>query len=149
MYRKVFLKSSVFLFRGAVLLIAVCLLLGARDPTFAADVQMVKIQPVGDEKLVAFYIDPPLLQTDKNTIVVWISGIPKEDIQVIFMEGKTCKDVTGPAKSFSMNDQRCYVTSFMSFGETSSLQFVESGTYRYYVATEKGDIKAKGTIVVR
>jgi len=47
------------------------------------------------------------------------------------------------------NKNGCYVTSFMSFAETSSLQFVKSGTFNYYVATADGKIKGKGTIAVR
>lgn len=134
---------------GTSFFIAAILLIVARGPTFAAEAKLIKIQPVGDDKLIGFYVDPPVLKIEPNMIVVWLSGIPKEDIQVIFMEGKTCKDVTTNGKSFTMSPKSCYVTSFMAFGETSSLQFVETGTYRYYVATSMGDIKAKGTIVVQ
>jgi hypothetical protein len=142
--------KKLYHFMGMTLLtIAASLLLLPRGPTIAADATMIKIQPVGDDKIIGFYIDPPVAKIEKGAVVVWLSGIKDADIQVIFMDGKTCKDVTAPAKSFTMQAKDCYVTSFMSFGETSSLQFVESGTYRYYVATFAGDIKAKGTIVVR
>ena len=133
----------------ALLFIALSLFLLPRGPTVAAEAEMIKIQPVGEDKIVGFYLDPPVSRIEKDTVVVWVSGIKHVDIQVIFMDGKTCKDVTGPAKSFKMREKNCYVTTFMSFGETSSLQFVESGTYRYYVATSTGDIRAKGSIVVR
>lgn len=135
--------------KGTVLLVAVLLLLLARGPTFAAEAQLVKIQPVGEGNLVGFYIDPPVLKIEKDMIVVWLSGIKDADIQVIFMDGKVCKDVTAPTETFKMNAKSCYVTSFISFGKTSSLQFIDAGTYRYYVATATGQIKAKGTIVVR
>ena len=126
------------------------LLLAAQGPTFGAEARLIKIQPVGEEKLVGFYLDPPTLQVDKETIVVWLSGVPKEDVQVIFMEGKTCRDVTANPSEFQLNEKKgCYVTSFMGFAETSSLPFMESGTYRYYVATATGQIKARGTIIVR
>lgn len=144
MFKKLFYSMGVTL-----LFIAVSLLLLPRGPTIAAEANLIKIQPVGEDKIVGFYLDPPVSRIEKDTVVVWLSGIKDADIQVIFLEGKTCKDVTGPAKSFEMREKNCYVTSFMSFGETSSLQFVESGTYRYYVATSAGDIRAKGSIVVR
>ncbi len=135
---------------GAVLLTALSLLLATHSLALAADAKLVKIQPVGEAKLVGFYLDPNALAIEKNTIVVWLSGVQGEDIQVIFLEGKTCRDVTANPKQFSMDKTKgCYLTTFMSFAETSSLQFVDSGTYRYYVATAAGDIKAKGTIVVR
>ena len=137
--------------RGAFLFIVMSLLLVSRGPTIAAEARLVKIQPVGEGKLVGFYIDPKVLIIEKNTIVVWLSGIQGEDIQVIFLEGKQCKDVTAsPPKEFSIDAGKgCYVSSFISYSGPSSLQFVESGTYRYYVATLTGQIKAKGTIVVR
>ena len=141
--------KKTFLTRGIVLLMAMSLLPLAWSPTFAAEAKLVKIQPVGEEKLVGFYLDPPILQIEKNTIVVWLSGVKGNDIQVVFMEGKTCRDVTANPGAFKLDDKSCYVTSFMGFGETSSLQFMESGTYSYYVATDTGNIKAKGTIVVR
>ncbi len=143
------MRKKTFLMKGAVLLMAMGLLLAARGPTFAAEAKLIKIQPVGEEKLVGFYLDPPVLQIDQKTIVVWLSGVQGEDIQVIFMEGKACRDVTANPGAFKMNEKSCFVTSFMSFGGTSSLQFIESGTYRYYIATVTGHIKARGTIVVR
>ena len=140
--------NKTFLTRGIVLLMAMGLFLAVR-PIYAAEAKLVKIQPVGEDKLVGFYLDPPILQIEKNTIVVWLSGVKGNDIQVVFMEGKTCRDVTANPGAFKLDDKSCYVTSFMGFGETSSLQFMESGTYSYYVATDTGNIKAKGTIVVR
>jgi hypothetical protein len=98
---------------------------------------------------VGFCLDPATLQINKNAIVVWLSGVQGEDIQVVFMEGKTCKDVSAKPKEFNMNSMGCYVSSFISYAGTSSLQFVESGTYHYYVATATGNIKAKGSIIVR
>ncbi len=136
--------------RGTLLFIFMSLLLVIRGPAMAADAKLVRILPVGENKLVGFYPDPTNLVIEQNTIVVWLSSVQEEDIQVIFMEGKTCRDVTANAKEFSMDKTRgCYVTSFMSFAETSSLQFVESGAFSYYVATADGKIKAKGTIAVR
>jgi hypothetical protein len=144
------MNMKTLLMRGAVFLVAAGLFLTARGTTLAAEAKLVKIQPVGDDKLVGFYIDPPNLQVDKKAIVVWLSGVMKEDIQVIFLEGKTCKDVTANPSAFQMNEKKgCYVTSFMSFGETSSLQFMQDGIYRYYVATATGNIKARGTITVK
>jgi len=133
----------------AILFITMCLLLIARGSAFAVEAQLIKIQPVGEDKLVGFYLDPPVLKIEKNTIVIWLSGIQGADIQIVFLEGKTCKDVTANPGAFKLNEKSCFVTSFMGFGETSTLQFMESGNYSYYVATATGEIKARGTIVVR
>jgi hypothetical protein len=50
---------------------------------------------------------------------------------------------------FSLNAQGCYVTNWMPFGGTSSLRFMEKGTYEYTVeAKKRGDVTAKGRIIV-
>jgi len=48
--------------------------------------------------------------------------------------------------SFKLDAKNCYVTSFISYGGTSSLKLDEAGTFEVEVMT-KGDIKAKGKIV--
>jgi len=121
------MSRNTILMKAAVLLMALGLSLLTPGIASAAEAKLIKIQPVGEEKLVGFYLDPPTLQIERDTIVIWLSGVQAEDIQVIFMEGKTCKDVTANPGAFKLNDQSCYVTSFMGFGETSSLQFMESG----------------------
>ena len=115
----------------------------------AMEAALIKIQPVGKDKIVGFSLDPVDLKVGKNTVVIWLNSVQGKDIQVIFMDGKTCKDVSANQKEFSLNSENCYVTTFMRYGKTSSLQFVEPGTYKYYVATETGDIKAKGSIIVK
>ena len=144
------MNKKKLLMKGAVFLVTVGLLLALpRGHTFAAEAKLVNIHPVGEGNLVGFYLDPANLQISKNTIVVWLSGVQGEDVQVIFMEGKTCKDVSANPKAFNLDSKGCYVSSFISYAETSSLQFVEPGTYQYYVATATGNIKAKGSIIVR
>jgi hypothetical protein len=122
----------------------------------AAEAQLVKIQPVGDlnmDKLTGLYIDPRTLYIDKNTIVVWMNGVPKQEVQVVFQDGKACRDVTanpmGSKLGFKLDAKECYVTSFIPYADTSSLQFPESGTFYYFVQNADATIIAKGKIEVR
>ena len=142
------MSSRTLLLKRANLLMAMSLLLITWKPTVAMEAQLITIQPVVKDKIVGFYLAPVDLKVEKNTVVIWLNSVQGEDIQVIFMEGKTCRDVSGNQKEFSLNSKNCYVTTFMSFGKTSSLQFIESGAYKYYVATETGNIKATGSIIV-
>ncbi len=142
-------KGSLYFWVFVICMVSIGLFLDTKEAFSGTDAKLVKIQPVGEGLIVGFYIDPPDLYVEKNTIVVWLSGVKDEDIQVVFMEGKTCKDVTAYPKQFAMDNKDCYVASSISYGETSTLQFVEPGTYRYYVATMEGKIKAKGSIIVR
>ena len=143
------MSTRTLLLRGSTLLVAISLLLINWQPTMAMEAELIKIQPVGKDKIVGFSLDPVDLKVEKNTVVIWLNSVQGKDIQVIFMDGKTCKDVSANQKEFSLNSENCYVTTFMRYGKTSSLQFVESGTYKYYVATERGDIKATGSIIVK
>jgi hypothetical protein len=70
-------------------------------------------------------LSPPDLSVRKGTVVIWMNGIQDEEMQVIFKDGKACKDVSfSPEyKGFSMDSKSCYVTSFIPYAATSSLQF--------------------------
>jgi hypothetical protein len=119
----------------------------------AADAQLIRIQPEGKDKITGFYADPPTVYIKKDSIVVWMSGVPGTEIQIIFNEGKTCRDVTAnpnlKVPNFYMDSKNCYVTSFLAYCATTTLQFSEEGTFEYLVVTEDGKMKAKGTIIVK
>ena len=124
---------------------------GARIAS-AAEAHLVRDWSVGDETLTNFRIDPPALHLDKNAIVLWMSGVRGEEIQVVFNSGKECKDVTANPNeekpAFFLDGSGCYVTTIMGFGDTSSLEFVDVGIFEYTVQTIDGRVKAKGKICV-
>ncbi|SPD74572.1 exported hypothetical protein [uncultured Desulfobacterium sp.] len=130
----------------AVLLIAV-------GQLFAADAQLIRVQPEGKDKVMGIYIDPPTVYIKKNDIIVWMSGVPGMEVQIVFNDGKTCKDVTAnpnlKVPNFYMDAKNCYVTSFLAYCATSTLQFSDPGTFEYKVVNEDGKMEAKGTIIVK
>ena len=68
---------------------------------------------------------------------------------VVFEDGKSCVDVTDAPAGFTLNAKSCYVTSWIPFTGTSSLRFMEKGTYTYVVeAKGMQDKKVKGQIIV-
>lgn len=118
-----------------------------------SDAKLIKIMPLLKEnKITGFYLSPQVMDVKKDTIVVWLNGAPNE-IQVVFSEGKTCRDVTiNPhvkQPGFFLDAKSCYTTSFLPYGATTTLQFVELGSYDYEVTTEDGKITTKGKIIVR
>jgi hypothetical protein len=121
----------------------------------AAEAKIVKIQPVEEGmggKLIGLYIDPQTLHIEKNTIVIWMNGVPQQEVQVAFEEGKACKDVTANPIGFHPDldkETSCYVASYIPYAATSSLQFPQAGTFKYFVQTKEGKVKAKGEIIVR
>lgn len=102
-------------------------------------------------------ISPETLRTKKGDCVVWINWTRGEDVKVIFREGKKCADRTKSPAGFKPDFSGCYVTDFLNFGQTSSLVFVEAGTFRYEVEFRPTDsplgaarigVAKSGTIIV-
>ena len=93
-------------------------------------------------------IDPTDAYVEKDTIVLWLSGVESEEIKIEFADGKKCKSVTAHAVNFDLDKERwCYVTSFVPLAATSSLQFTEVGEYMYKVITKSG-VEATGRVIV-
>jgi len=142
-------RTGKFLLIGAVLVFAFGLVLGSQGVVSAQDAKLIKIHSVGEEKLAGLFIDPASAYIKKNTIVVWMSGVAQSSIKIEFADGKTCKSVTAHAVDFDLDKERwCFVTSYVPFAATSSLQFTDVGEYVYKVITKDGKISATGKLIV-
>lgn len=120
------------------------------SPSFAEDAQVVLIfKAKGDNT--ELRLNPPDLYVKKGAIVIWMNSIVDEEVQVIFRDGKSCKDVSfSPSeKGFSLDARSCYVTSFIPYASTSSLQFTDTGSFDYAISNLSGKINGKGKIIVR
>jgi hypothetical protein len=120
------------------------------SPSFAEDAQVVLIfKAKGDNT--ELRVNPPDLYVKKGTIVIWMNSIVDEEVQVIFRDGKTCKDVSfSPAeKGFALDAKSCYVTTLIPYASTSSLQFTDTGSFDYAISNLSGKINGKGKIIVR
>jgi len=118
------------------------------------DAQLVRIMPeLKGNEITGLYINPQVSNIKKNTIIVWLNGVSDKDIQITFQDGKTCRDVTAnpnlKVPGFFLDSKKCYSTSFLPYSNTSTLQFVDLGTYEYEVMTEDGTLREKGKIIVR
>jgi hypothetical protein len=118
--------------------------------TSRSDVYGTSSDPEGAAKDIVRIV-PETLSIDKGTVVIWINAARATDcLKIVFEDGKKCEDVTDAASGF-LTEGPCYVTSWVTFGGTSSLKFNEEGTYDYFVDA-KGhgpEARKKGTIVVR
>jgi hypothetical protein len=138
---------------GIFFAVAVLAILATQGLSQAADATLVSIQPMGGDPITGFQVDPETVTVKKNAIIVWMSSVPEIEIQVIFNEGKTCRDVTSITDQknpgFYMDAKNCYVTNFLSYCATSTLQFPEAGSFEYKVVNEDGKMQAKGVIIVK
>jgi len=107
-----------------------------------------------EKKVIGFHLDPSVSKIKKNTLVVWMNGVEGKELQVVFEDGKTCKDVTADPKlirdvpSFFLDARGCYSTTYLPYSATTVLQFIHSGKYDYLVQTEDGKMSVKGKIEV-
>ena len=62
------MSSRTLLLKGAVLLMAMALLLITWKPAFAMEAELIKIQPVVKDKIVGFYLDPVDLKVKKRAL---------------------------------------------------------------------------------
>ena len=139
------LKNKPFVIVLTIVLAAVTaafILIPQPDAT-AGQSRMIQI--LGRE---APIIEPPILQIEKGTTVVWWNDA-KAEIRIVFQDGKSCADVTEAPSQFSMDTKSCYVTTWLPFGSTSSLRFTESGVFEYSVEYSGRKKASKARIVVK
>ncbi|MFH2045734.1 MAG: hypothetical protein ABIK92_11375 [Pseudomonadota bacterium] len=85
----------------------------------------------------AITITPQDLDISVGACAVWVNWIRGAEISISFKEGKVCKISTDYSKfGFRLTpDIGCFVTDFLQQGETTSLRFMEPGTYKYNIYT--------------
>lgn len=117
---------------------------------FAEEASIVQVLKTSGEKP-TLALSVPDLYISKNAVVVWLNSVQGEEIQVSFKEGKVAMDVSfSPAfKSFCLDSSSCFVTSFIPYAATSSLQFTKTGAFEYSVSDRAGKYSVKGKIIVR
>lgn len=140
------------------LLFVLCttLVLIDRAPADAQEQQMVRIlggiSTGAGELKKPINIEPPTLTISEGGVVTWLNwSRNSECVQVIFKDGKSCDDSSDAPSGFEMKTDGCYVTSWITFGGTSSLHFTEPGTFTYTVEAKTGGQirKTTGKILVR
>lgn len=118
----------------------------------AQECRVIRVQ--GMEVHGSIRVEPEVLTIGKGDCVVWFNRASAQEVKVVFAEGKRCASVSAAPMGFSLDHQQCYVTSWIGFGGTSSLRFLEAGRYDYEVqytgggTEEKGSRAVKGSILV-
>jgi len=137
---------------GAILIVALTIFIVNQEIINAQDCRIVRIHgkfyqgrhfPGGTIR-----IEPPTLFISKGTCVIWINWAD-DDVTVMFEEGKPCQDATEAPTDFKLDASNCYVTSWISRGQTSSLSFTHEGTFNYEVTWAGKKRTERGTILVR
>jgi len=143
-------KKRVFTVSVLVLFFIMTSLVVYQRSVNAGSCQIVKVaQDPSDPD--AIRIEPTDLWIKKGDCVVWFNDrirASKPEIMVKFREGKKCEETTDAPTGFKRDEaENCYITGMIPYGGTSSLRFMEKGSYEYEVMAG-GKETAKGKIVV-
>jgi hypothetical protein len=150
------MQKRVAIVSALLLALSTALVLIDGAPADAQEQQMVRIlggiSTGASELQKPINIEPPTLTISEGGVVTWLNWSRNtECVMVIFEDGKSCDDSSDAPSGFSMKTDGCYVTSWITFGGTSSLHFTEPGTFTYTVEAKTGGQirKTTGKIVVR
>lgn len=135
---------------GIALSITLGLLPAVVGTSYATNASLIRVYTGADDKA-TLELDPPTLYVQSGSVVIWVNGVMNQEIQVNFKDGKACQDVaiSPKFKGFQLDSKSCFVTTFMPYASTSSLQFTDVGTFEYEIITEDGKMTTKGQVVVR
>jgi hypothetical protein len=141
-------KKKLMIVIGFIFVLAMIIFLSKLGTLSAQECRVIKIHGWTEHR--SIMIEPETIVLSKGDCVVWFNQIMPGVVKVTFEEGKKCSDVSNAPMGFSLNASNCYVTSWIPFGGTSSLRFMEKGTYQYTVEGKiSGGVKAKGLIIVK
>ena len=139
-------KKKLFIMISLTLVLAITICLVAQETISADKCRIVRIHGYAyPGKNVR--IEPDTIWAAQGTCVVWVN-LARNQIRIVFEDGKKCADVTDAPTGFSLDAKSCYVTTFLPLGGTSSLRFSEKGTFDYVVEAFGGEVKEKGKIIV-
>ena len=149
------MQKRVLVVTALFFVLSTMLVLVDHQPIDAEESQLIRIfggiSTGAGELKKPIRLEPPTMTISKGGVVVWLNWARSvECVQVSFEDGKKCDDVTDAPTGFEMTSG-CYVTSWITFGGTSSLRFNEPGTYVYTVMAKTGGEvrKETGKILVR
>lgn len=149
------MQKRVFVVTALLILLSATLVMVDHQPVSAEESQLVRIfggiSTGAAEMQKPIRLEPPILTVAKGAVVVWLNWARTvECVKVSFEDGKKCDDVTDAPTGFEMT-QGCYVTSWITFGGTSSLRFTDPGSYIYTVEAKSGGAirKTTGKILVK
>jgi hypothetical protein len=144
------MQKRVVIVTALLFVLSTTLVLIDRAPADAQEQQMVRIlggfSAGANELKKPITIEPPVLTISEGGVVTWLNwSRNSECVQVIFEDGKSCDDSSDAPSGFNMKADGCYVTSWITFGGTSSLHFTQPGTFTYTVEAKTGGEVRKTT----
>ena len=156
------MKKRTMLSLGLVIMMALGALVFLPETGDANECRIVRVIMDKGSTGQQLRIEPEITHVRKGACIVWINWVPTSEIRINFTDdGKRCMDATDAAVNFK-SAENCFLTDYIKLGGTSSLRFVDAGTFEFHVEvpdTQKqtaagplsvafGTVQATGKIVV-
>ena len=145
-------KKALLIGMGLILVLCIAFIQASQRSADANETRVIRIYATSSGTSVGkLRIEPTLISVAPGTVIIWNNWARSSEVKVVFKDGKVCKDVTKAPIGFTLDEQDCFVTTWIPLGGTSSLMFTQKGVYRYIVKSSKtaGGVKAEGEIRVR
>lgn len=144
-------KNKAIIIAGLILGLVTMVALTSPVRVYGDECLIVRITGVeGANRMGTIGLAPERLAVHKGDCVVWVNLSPSPDVTIKFEDAKKCLEATEAPTGFNYDHVKgCYVTGMIRKGGTSSLRFINPGTYEYSItATPLMTVVAKGKIVV-
>ena len=140
--------KRIFFASGMLVGAIVVALLVVQGMVLAQECRVIRIHGMATHQSIR--LEPETILVSKGDCVIWFNRAAAQEVKVVFEDGKKCSSVSEAATGFSLDHENCFVTTWLPFGATSSLRFVQAGRYDYVieVAGLPAGKKMKGSIVV-
>ncbi len=140
-------RKKLFLQMSVVLILAAVGILTNHGVALPTEAQVIKIEAAQG----GIVLEPQALTINKNAVVIWMSGVPKGMVKIVFDDPVACQEVYADPKLTKLMPHfyDCYTTTYLRFGDTASLQFNKPGVLPYTVQSEDGKMKVSGKLTVK
>ena len=140
-------KRLVFMI-GFVFVLASTFLLAIQSVSNASECRVVRIIAFAQYQDVQ--LDPKTSFINKGDCVIWFNNAAQSEVQIMFEDGKVCRDVVEASMDFKLDEKNCFITNtYLRPRGTASLAFTKEGSFDYIVEVKGTSLKIKGKIKVK
>lgn len=111
----------------------------------AQECQVITIHD-GEDSVI---IHPSAVTIAKGTCVIWVNWSTTTEVNIMFEQGKVCKDVVEASMDFKLDKENCFISNLiLKKGGTASLVYEKKGSFDYAAKPKEGG-KTTGKIIVQ
>jgi hypothetical protein len=95
------------------------------------------------------FLSPPNITIAKNTIVIWVNFIDGPELNIVFDDADAAMAASKDQKGFYLDTKGAFAAKYMPFIATSSVRFVQNGSFGYSIQSQDGTKVTAGIVNVK